>query len=118
MLNDERLEDMAMLIIANAGAARGAAFEALSQAKRGDFTAAAACMKTAEDYSHAAHDAHSGLLKLDAKGEVPQLDLLLTHSQDHLLCAALAMDLIAEIVQLRREFCDMRALCAPPDSSP
>ncbi|MCL2255212.1 MAG: PTS lactose/cellobiose transporter subunit IIA [Lachnospiraceae bacterium] len=100
---DERLEDQAMLIISNAGAARSKAFEALSHARKKDFGAANEALKESQEFAHLSHDAHSELLKMNAKGEVAQIDLLLTHAQDHLMCAALAQELINEIVALRRE---------------
>lgn len=103
MLKDEKLEDLAMLIIANAGAAKGAAFEALGLSKEKKFDEAAQKLQTAREYSDVSHDAHSSLLKMDAKGEVKQIDLLLTHAQDHLMCSTLAMELITEMVELRQE---------------
>lgn len=103
MLNNEKLEDQAMLIIANAGAARSSAFEALKFAKEKNFKAADEKLCDAQKSSHDAHDAHNTLLKMDAKGEVEQVDLLLSHAQDHLMAAALAMELITEMVELRKE---------------
>jgi PTS system cellobiose-specific IIA component len=100
MLNNEKLEDQAMLIISNAGAARGAAFTALAEAKKGDFKAAGEKLEEAKKYSHDAHTAHSDLLLMDAEGEVPQVDLLLSHSQDHLMNAQLALELITELIEL------------------
>lgn len=100
MIDNEKLEDQAMLIISNAGAARSAAFGALAKAKTNDFAAAQTLMQEAKEYSHAAHAAHSQLLKMDADGEVEQVDLLLSHSQDHLMNAALAIDLIDEMVAM------------------
>ncbi len=100
MLDNEKLENQAMLIISNAGAARGAAFEALAEAKKWNFSAAESKMNEAQGYSHKAHAAHSTLLKMDAHGEVEQVDLLLSHSQDHLMNAALACDLIAEMIEM------------------
>ena len=100
MIVNEKLEDQAMLIISNAGAARSAAFEALSRAKNRDFTKAQAQMDEAREYSHRAHAAHSELLRMDARGEVGQMDLLLSHAQDHLMNAALAIDLISEMIAL------------------
>lgn len=102
MVNDERLEDLAMNIIANAGASRGASFEALAAAKKGEFPSAKEKLSAAAEFSHKAHEAHSQLLKLDAKGEVPQVDLLLSHAQDHLMNAALALELITEIIELHQ----------------
>lgn len=100
MIDDERLENLAMLIIANAGAARTCAFEALAAAKKEDFAQAAQKKKKSEEYLHEAHSAHSQLLQLDAKGEIERVDLLLAHAQDHLMNAALAQELIAEIIGL------------------
>ena len=100
MLGNEKLEDLAMMIIANAGASRGAAFEALALAKRNEFDQARDKLRESERYGEEAHDAHSQLLKLDAKGEVSQVDLLLSHSQDHLMNAQLARELIIEIIGL------------------
>ena len=57
-------------------------------------------MDEAREYSHRAHAAHSELLRMDARGEVGQMDLLLSHAQDHLMNAALAIDLISEMIAL------------------
>ena len=105
MALDEGMEEIAMCIIASAGAARGAAFEALSEAKKQDFARADALMQDADDYALEAHKAHSELLRRYASGEFDGGDILLSHAQDHLMCAALAKELIAEIVLLRRELC-------------
>ena len=106
MLNNENLENLAMLIISNAGAARSCAFEALRHAKDLNFSSAADRMKEAGGYAHMSHDAHSELLKMDAKGEVGQVDLLLSHAQDHIMAASLAMELIEEIIALRQEMAE------------
>ena len=106
MLNNEKLEDQAMLIISNAGAARSAAFEALYCARSRDFESASDLLGKASEYAHLAHDAHNELLKMDAQGDVEQVDLLLSHAQDHLMTATLAMELIEELVGLRREIAE------------
>ena len=103
MIDNEKLEDQAMLIIANAGAARSAAFEALASAKKNHFDTAKDHLKSAKEYADISHDAHNELLKMDANGEVEHMSLLLSHAQDHLMTAALAMELITEIIELRCE---------------
>lgn len=103
MLDNEKLEDQAMLIISNAGAGRSSAYEALADAKRGDFAQAEQKMIKAEEYISAAHSAHSALLKMDAKGEVQAVDLLLSHAQDHVMTGQLAVELVGEIIALRKE---------------
>lgn len=102
MALDERTEEIAMTIISNAGAARGAAFDALKAAKAGDFERAETLLKSADEFSHAAHKTHSELLTLYAKGTFEGGDILLSHAQDHLMCAALAMELIGELIDLRK----------------
>ena len=106
MALNEQQEDIAMMIISNAGAARGAAFEALKEAKACAFHQADETMKTADDYTRVAHKAHSELLAMYAKGQLEGSDILLSHAQDHLMCAELAKELITEMIALRRERAD------------
>ena len=103
MVENEELEDLSMTIIAYAGSARSNAFEAMSLANKKDFEGAREKLQAAREDSDKSHDAHSELLRKNAKGEITRPDLLLSHAQDHLMCAALAMELIEEIVRLRRE---------------
>ena len=100
---NEELEEIAMTIIANSGAARSAACEALQKAKNKDFDDAEALLKSADDSLQVAHEAHRKLLQLDAKGEVTSVSILLCHAQDHLMGSALAKDLIREMVFLYQE---------------
>ena len=100
---NEELEEIAMTIIANSGAARSAAFEALQQVKNKDVDDAEALLESADDSLQVAHVAHRKLLQLDAKGEVTSVSILLCHAQDHLMGSALAKDLIREMVFLYQE---------------
>lgn len=114
MTLEERLENIAMTIIANAGAARTAAFEALAKAKANFYENAAELLKRSDDYACKAHSAHSVLLEMYSKGEVKQVDILLTHAQDHLMNALLAKELIAEIIEIRE---NMDGRCKNEDSA-
>jgi PTS system cellobiose-specific IIA component len=104
MLHDERLEDLSMRIIAGSGAARARAFEAIALAKSGGFGAARAKLAEAAEASRQAHDSHSALLQMDARGEVPGADLLLVHAQDHWMAATLALELITEMIGMLETF--------------
>ena len=106
MQDNERLEEISMLIIANSGAARGSSFEALAAAKRGEYEKAQELMKTADEQFHAAHEAHRGLLAMDANGEIESLSVLITHAQDHLMTSVLAQEMIREIITLHRKLDD------------
>ncbi|NMC45759.1 MAG: PTS lactose/cellobiose transporter subunit IIA [Chloroflexi bacterium] len=97
------MEEIAMKIIANAGAARSKAFEALTEAKRGNFAKAMELLETSDKYAREAHKAHSTLLTMYANGEFDQSDVLISHAQDHLMCAELAKELISEIIELRKD---------------
>jgi cellobiose PTS system EIIA component len=101
MALEQRFEDVVMGIIANAGAARSAAFEALTSARKNDFANARKLLIESEDYSKRAHERHTELLACYASGELQQNDLLVSHAQDHLMCSELARELISELIDLR-----------------
>lgn len=101
MILDQHVEQIVMGIIANAGASRTTAFTALEEAKKGSFENASELLKRSEELSREAHVRHSELLSLYSDGKLDQSDLLIAHAQDHLMCAELARELIAEIIELR-----------------
>ena len=100
---NEELEEIAMTIIANSGAARSAAFEALQKVKNKDFDDAEALLKSADDSLQVAHEAHRKLLQLDAKGEVTSVSILLCHAQDHLMTAMLLSDMDKRFLKMFKE---------------
>ena len=95
----EKLEEIAMMTIANSGQARSDAFAALQEAKK-EIKDAEKLLKEAEESLQTAHESHRELLKMDASGEVTQVSILLCHAQDHLMGSALALDLIREMIVL------------------
>lgn len=100
MQENEKLEEIAMTIIANSGAARSNFFGALENAKKADYAAVDAMLEKADENLHVAHETHRELLKMDAKGEVENMSVLLAHAQDHLMSSTLAGELIREIILL------------------
>lgn len=103
MITDEKREEIAMNIIAGAGSARSRAFDAIEAARQGDFGHAEEMLGQADAALHDAQEAHRELLQLYALGEIPQLDVLLSHAQDHFMTAMLAKDLAGELVQVYRQ---------------
>ncbi|MDO4543169.1 MAG: PTS lactose/cellobiose transporter subunit IIA [Clostridia bacterium] len=97
---NEKLEEIAMTIIANAGASKSTSFAALSKAKGGDFEEAKKLLKAADEAEAEAHKMHSTLLQMFAKGEVKEADILIAHAQDHLMAATLSKELIYELVEV------------------
>lgn len=89
-------------IIAHAGDARSFAFQALSEAKKGNFKEADELMKKADESENLAHHAQTDLLVNEMNGIHTDVDVLLVHSQDHLMTSMLAKELIQEMIEMYR----------------
>lgn len=87
-------------IIANAGDARSFAFGALEAAKAGNFEEAEELLKKSDAAAVLAHHAQTELLVKQANGENVPVDVLMVHSQDHLMTSMLAVELIKELITL------------------
>ncbi len=94
------LEMISMQIIAGAGDAKGLAFDALEEAKKGNFKQAQDFIRQSEEASKTAHKAQMDLLVAQANGEMGAVDVLLVHAQDHLMTTLLAQELIKELIRL------------------
>lgn len=97
-------EVIAMNLIAHSGDARTMAFQALQAAKKLDFEEADRLMQESKEAAIEAHNAQTELLVAEANGEKPEINVLLVHSQDHLMTSMLAQELIGEMVQMYKEF--------------
>lgn len=97
---DSELDLVSMNIIANAGDARSFAFGALEAAKAGNFEEAEELLKKSEEAATVAHKAQTDLLFKEANGERNEVNVLLVHSQDHLMTSMLAQELIKELIQI------------------
>lgn len=95
-------EQISMDLIAGAGEARSFAFQALQSAKEKNFDEAEELLKKADESIKNAHIAQTQLMVKEAQGERADLNVLLVHSQDHLMTAELAIDLIKEMVEILR----------------
>ena len=93
-------------IIATAGEARSDAFRALAAAREGDFLQADALLAESDEHLRQAHAVQTALLAREAAGQHVPVDVMLVHAQDHLMTSSLARELIAEIIDLRREVAD------------
>ena len=88
---------MSMTIIANSGDARSFAFQALESVKAGKLEEAEELLKKSDVAVNLAHKAQTDLLVKEASGDI---NILLIHSQDHLMTSMLANELIKEIILL------------------
>ena len=97
MDENKDIDLVSMTIIANSGDARSFAFQALASARKGEFDKAEELMKKSDQASNLAHQAQTDLLIKEARGEKQEVNVLLVHSQDHLMTSMLAIELIKEI---------------------
>ena len=100
MEDNSASELVSMTIIANSGDARSFAFQALEEAKQGNFDEAATLMTKSDEASNLAHKAQTELLFAEANGNKQDINVLLIHSQDHLMTSMLAAELIKEMILL------------------
>lgn len=99
-------ETVAMTLITNAGNARSLAFQALAEAKAGNYEKSEELMKQSHAEKAAAHHAQTELLVNEANGNKSELSVLLIHAQDHLMTSMLAIELIEELIVLHKEKAD------------
>lgn len=83
----EGLEMAAFQIIAAVGSARSLYIEAIDLASEGNFDEARAKIKEGEEAFNGGHQAHGELLTRFANGELPPMDILMTHAEDQLMSA-------------------------------
>ncbi|WP_058911484.1 PTS lactose/cellobiose transporter subunit IIA [Entomohabitans teleogrylli] len=96
------LEEQIMGIIINAGQSRSLSYEALREAKQGDFSAAQEKMREAAHFAREAHLVQTRLIEADeGEGKTP-MTLIMVHAQDHLMTSILAREMVSELIELYR----------------
>ena len=97
------LEETVMGLIINVGMSRSLCFEALRQARAGQFAEADDLLRQAAEAANAAHGVQTRLIEADeGEGKIP-VTLILVHAQDHLMTAMLARELVTELIELHRK---------------
>jgi len=97
------LEQTVMELLINAGEARSNAMMAIQHARKKEWEQADATLKASDDAARVAHKVQTQLIGLDeGVGKIP-VNLIMVHSQDHLMTAMLCRELAEEIVLLRKE---------------
>ena len=97
------LETVAMTLIAHAGESKSLAYQALMEAKSGNFEKADEFMKEAGKEMLKAHEIQTDLIVKEAGGEKIDVGLIMVHSQDHLMGAILFKDLVKEFIERYKE---------------
>lgn len=94
------LETIAMTLVGNAGEGRSLAYEALAEAKNGNFKKAEELLKKAQERTLAAHEIQTQLICNEADGKKTEMSLLMVHAQDHLMTSILARELVSELIEI------------------
>lgn len=105
-MDDEKRMQIVMGIIMAGGNARAHAVEAITAAKKGDFTEAEKKLEEANQAIVDAHNTQTEMLTAEARGEHTPIDLYMVHAQDHLMTGITFVDLAKEIVEVYKKVVD------------
>lgn len=94
------VEQVSMHLIVYSGNARSLAYEAFDLALAGDHAGAAAKLKEAGEEIGRAHAQQTELIQSEAAGNGVPPNLLLIHSQDHLMTAMAEINLIERLLRV------------------
>lgn len=106
MMDDEKRMQIVMGIIMAGGNAKAHAVEAITAAKKGDFTEAEKKLEEANQAIVDAHNTQTEMLTAEARGEHTPIDLYMVHAQDHLMTSITFVDLAREIVEVYKKVVD------------
>ena len=96
-------DQIIMGLILNAGDAKQHIYQALSYAKEGDFTSSEGEIAKADAALLEAHNLQTQFLAQEAGGTKTDITALFVHSQDHLMTSITEINLIKEMIDLRKE---------------
>ena len=96
-------DQIIMRMILNAGDAKQHIYQALSYAKEGDFTSSEDEIAKADAALLEAHNLQTQFLAQEAGGTKTEITALFVHSQDHLMTSITEINLIKEMIDLRKE---------------
>ncbi|MDX8045556.1 PTS lactose/cellobiose transporter subunit IIA [Gracilibacillus sp. S3-1-1] len=98
----DKMTEIAFQIILYAGNGRSSAMEAIQLAKENQFEEADQLITDATKELEKAHGFQTKLLQEEASGEGGSVNVILVHSQDHLMTAMTVRDLAIEIIEIYR----------------
>ncbi|SEO14507.1 PTS system, cellobiose-specific IIA component [Amphibacillus marinus] len=99
---EQTMTEIAFQIILYAGNGKSSAMEAIQEAKEGNFEAADLKIKEAGEELGKAHKFQTELLQQEARGDGQSVNVILVHSQDHLMTSMTVRDLAIEIIEIYR----------------
>lgn len=99
-MDKEQMELVVFEIVNSAGMAKGLAYEALSEAEKGNFEKAENLLKEADEALLSAHNIQTEIIQAEVNGKGITPSVLFVHSQDHLMTAIEAKTLIEGMIKM------------------
>lgn len=90
-------------LISKAGAAKSLCFEALKNAKSGEWKCSRENFEEAKKLFVEAHEYHNQLVQEEASGMLINMTLLLTHAEDILITAEMTREMVEEFVEVYQQ---------------
>jgi PTS system cellobiose-specific IIA component len=102
------MEILCMQMIVEAGSAKSDYMEALQAAKKGDYAAAEAKMKSGDEHYAIGHERHAHMIQQEASGESVTMNLLLTHVEDQMMGTETIKTMVMELIDAYKQLNDQR----------
>lgn len=106
-MDNSQIEEIAMMIVANAGGARSQAILAIDEAREGNFDKADEMIKEAHDYLREAGAEHFKALQMDIKGDL-NINLLLMHAEDQYISIDSVVLMSEKMIRMYKDFADCK----------
>lgn len=87
----------------DAGETKSLAFQAINEAKKGNFSEAENLLKKSTEEMLKAHELQTDLIIKEADGEKMEVGLIMVHAQDHLMTAILFKELAKEFIEVYKK---------------
>ena len=97
---NEEIIKISFKIIGYSGDAKGKAFEAISEAKKGNIESAREKLKESKEIISNAHNYQTEMIRKEARGEKSETGIIIIHAQDHLMNTINYQTLAGEIIDL------------------
>lgn len=102
-LNPEEVQGVAFQIILESGDARTTVHEAFGLMREGNYEEAASKLELANEAIVRAHGSQTDLLQKFAGGASFDIDILMVHSQDHLMTTMTLREMAIEMLHLYKK---------------
>lgn len=99
-MDREEINMLGMEIVAYAGEARSKLLNAVKEAQKGNKEKSDSLIEEAKDSLNKAHNVHTKLLAVEAKGEAEEMGLIMIHGQDHLMTTILLIDIVEHLCNI------------------